>query len=117
MDTPGWVGSGLVFTTRRGTGIHPDAMTHKFRRVADRAGMPHVSLHSLRHTAAALALASGANVKLVSTRLGHAKTAITVDTYAYALQHQDREAAEGVSALLFGSRQPAVNLERENRPL
>ena len=62
-------------------------------------------------------LVSDANVKMIAARLGHAKTAITVDTYAYALQHQDREAAEGVSALLFGSRQPAVNLERENRPL
>ena len=53
-------------------------------------------------------LVSDANVKMIAARLGHTKTAITVDTYAYALQHQDREAAEGVSALLFGSRQPGT---------
>ncbi|WP_375386693.1 tyrosine-type recombinase/integrase [uncultured Microbacterium sp.] len=36
----------------------------------------------LRHTAASLAISSGANVKPVQRMLGHASAAMTLDTYA-----------------------------------
>ncbi|MHA6695634.1 tyrosine-type recombinase/integrase [Homoserinimonas sp. A520] len=39
-------------------------------------------LHDLRHTAASLAISSGANVKAVERMLGHASAAMTLDTYA-----------------------------------
>lgn len=35
-----------------------------------------------RHTAASLAISSGANVKAVQKMLGHASAAMTLDTYA-----------------------------------
>ncbi len=38
--------------------------------------------HDLRHTAASLAISSGANVKAVQRMLGHASAAMTLDTYA-----------------------------------
>ncbi len=38
--------------------------------------------HELRHTAASLAVSSGANVKAVQRMLGHASAALTLDTYA-----------------------------------
>lgn len=41
-----------------------------------------VTLHDLRHTAASLMVASGANVKVVQRQLGHASAAMTLDTYA-----------------------------------
>lgn len=37
---------------------------------------------SPRHTAASLAVSSGANVKAVQRMLGHASAAMTLDTYA-----------------------------------
>lgn len=43
---------------------------------------PRVTPHDLRHTAASLAIASGANVKAVQRMLGHASAAMTLDTYA-----------------------------------
>lgn len=43
---------------------------------------PTVTLHDLRHTAASLAISSGANVKAVQRMLGHASAAMTLDTYA-----------------------------------
>jgi len=39
-------------------------------------------LHDLRHTAASLAISSGANVKAVQRMLGHASAAMTLDVYA-----------------------------------
>lgn len=38
--------------------------------------------HDLRHTAASLAISSGANVKVVQRMLGHKSAAMTLDTYA-----------------------------------
>lgn len=41
-----------------------------------------LTVHDLRHTAASLAISSGANVKAVQRMLGHASAAMTLDTYA-----------------------------------
>jgi len=41
-----------------------------------------LTIHDLRHTAASLAVASGANVKAVQRMLGHASAAMTLDVYA-----------------------------------
>ncbi len=43
---------------------------------------PRVTAHDLRHTAASLAIASGANPKVVQRMLGHASAAMTLDVYA-----------------------------------
>jgi integrase len=48
-----------------------------------RSGVPEdLTIHDLRHTAASLAIASGANVKAVQRMLGHASAAMTLDVYA-----------------------------------
>jgi integrase len=41
-----------------------------------------MTVHDLRHPAAALAISSGANVKAVQRMLGHASAAMTLDVYA-----------------------------------
>ncbi len=52
------------------------------RRVQkDDPDFPRVTPHDLRHTAASLAIASGANVKAVQRMLGHASAAMTLDVY------------------------------------
>jgi integrase len=43
---------------------------------------PRISAHALRHTAASLAISSGAHVKVVQRMLGHSSAAMTLDTYA-----------------------------------
>src|SRR3954466_12259764 len=48
---------------------------------AARAGLAGLTPHELRHTAASLAISSGANVKAVQRMLGHASAAMTLDTY------------------------------------
>ena len=46
------------------------------------AGLTDVTPHDLRHTAASLAVASGATVKSIQRMLGHASAAMTLDVYA-----------------------------------
>ena len=47
-----------------------------------RAGVPMVSPHELRHTAASIAVHAGANVKALQRMLGHASASMTLDVYA-----------------------------------
>lgn len=70
----------------------------------ERAGIPRVTPHDLRHTAASLAVSSGANVKAVQRMLGHASAAMTLDTYA-DLFDDDLDA---VAAELDAARRRAV---------
>lgn len=46
------------------------------------AGIPYLSPHELRHTAASLAVSAGANVKALQRMLGHKHASLTLDTYA-----------------------------------
>jgi Phage integrase family len=46
------------------------------------AGLDGLTPHDLRHTAASLAVAAGANVKAVQRMLGHASATMTLDVYA-----------------------------------
>ncbi len=53
-----------------------------FDRAAEAVGLEGLTPHDLRHTAASLAIAEGANVKAVQRMLGHASAAMTLDVYA-----------------------------------
>uniref|UniRef100_UPI0003650E22 site-specific integrase n=1 Tax=Nocardiopsis lucentensis TaxID=53441 RepID=UPI0003650E22 len=96
----GWVDSGLVFTQPDGSGWHPGVVTRWFNRIVRAAGLPPIHLHGLRHGAASLALAAGADVKVVSTELGHATTHFTQDTYQTVFPEVAKAAAEATAALL-----------------
>ena len=45
--------------------------------------IPRVTVHELRHTAASLMIASGANVKTVQSQLGHKTATMTLDQYGH----------------------------------
>jgi integrase len=60
-----WSDTGFVFTALDGTALHPDWITRRFRRLVDLSGLPPVRLHDLRHGAATLAHAAGADLKTV----------------------------------------------------
>ncbi|MEU0687743.1 tyrosine-type recombinase/integrase [Streptomyces uncialis] len=56
-----------------------------FAPAVAKAGLGHLKLtpHKLRHTAASLAIASGADVNVVQTMLGHKSATLTLDTYGH----------------------------------
>jgi integrase len=66
-----------------------------------------ITPHDLRHAAASLTIASGANVKAVQRMLGHASAAMTLDVYAGVFgddldavaDHLDRAGFEGSCGL------------------
>jgi site-specific recombinase XerC len=54
--------------------------------------------HELRHTATSLAIASGANVKVVQTMLGHRSATITLDLYGHLFPDQLDQLADALDA-------------------
>jgi len=95
----GWHETGHVFTYPDGRVLQPGYVTQKFRRDAQRAGLPSIRFHGLRHTSASLALAAGVPMKVVSDRLGHSTTTITADLYSHVLPAVARDAADAIGAL------------------
>ena len=79
------------------------------RRVLDpalrRAGLGDVTSHELRHTAASLAVAAGANVKVVQRMLGHASAAMTLDVYSGPFDGDLDAVADRLDAATLTSRQ------------
>lgn len=60
-------------------------------------------LHGLRHTWATLALRGGVCPKVAQERLGHSTTGITLNIYSHVSVGMQRDAAEKVAGLIFGT--------------
>ena len=99
----GWQNEmGLVFTMADGRPWHPDVVSRAFARLVADLDVPRIRLHDLRHSHASHLLAAGANVKVVSERLGHASVGFTLDTYAHVMPGQQADAAAAVARLVNG---------------
>lgn len=73
----------LVFPGRDGEYLRRSvSFTGWFTKAVERSGVPTLTPHDLRHTAASLAVSAGVNVKALQRMLGHASAAMTLDTYA-----------------------------------
>src|SRR5262245_17214599 len=96
---PGWIDGDLVFCNELGEPLHPDRFTRAFGAAVRRSGLPAIRLHDLRHTWATLALQAGIHPKVVSERLGHATTGITLDIYCHVQPELDAQAATTVAQL------------------
>jgi integrase len=99
-----WTESGYIFTAVTGKPVGPDRLTRLFHRLVTSSGLPPVTLHGLRHGAATLALAAGADLKVVQDQLGHSTIVVTADTYTSVLPETAHAAAERTAALLFPCR-------------
>jgi integrase len=94
-DEVGW-----AFTRSDGHVLHPNYVTVHFAQLIEAADLPPIRLHDLRHGAATLALASGADLKVVQEMLGHSSITITADTYTSVLPEVARVAAQAVADIV-----------------
>ena len=81
--------------------IHVTTPTRKIQKFVKRNNLPDVSPHDLRHTAASLALESGAGIKEISELMGHSDIGTTSKFYAALTQEAKRRTVEGIGNLLF----------------
>lgn len=87
----------LLFTAPGGGPLYGDNFrTRVFNPAVKAAGLAGLGVtpHKLRHTAASLGIASGADVKVVQTMLGHKSAAMTLDTYGHLFPDRLDEVAD-----------------------
>jgi integrase len=68
----------------------------------NRAGVPQIRFHDLRHCHATLLLQQGVHPKIVQERLGHATIGMTLDTYSHVVPGMQERAAADFEKHLFG---------------
>jgi len=96
-----WEDHGLVFTTHVGTPMsRQDLITRSFRPLLQRAKLPNIRFHDLRHTCASLLLGRGVHAKLVQELLGHATISVTLDTYSHVLPSMTNQTATAMEDVL-----------------
>ena len=90
----------FVFTSPRGGLLRLQNFRHTvFDRAARTTGLDRLTPHGLRHTAASLAITSGADVKIVQQMLGHASATMTLDLYGHLYGDRLDEVADRMDAL------------------
>src|ERR671913_920933 len=91
----------LVFAGEGGNPINPSNLRNRsFKPLLERAGLPRITFHDLRHTCASFLFERNVHPQLVQELLGHASVAITLDTYSHMLPGMGGEAAEAMDKAL-----------------
>ena len=72
-----------------------------FRRHLERAGLPQIRFHDLRHTAVVMMLNNSVPINVVSHILGHKDPAMTLGRYAHVHSDAQQIAADKIDAYGF----------------
>ena len=91
----------LVLCRVDGRPVHPRTFDAAWYRALDRADVPRIRFHDLRHTHASLLLAQGVHPKIVSERLGHSTINVTLDIYSHVLPGLQKEVANQFDDVIF----------------
>ena len=83
----------LVFTDEVGRHYAIHTFYKRFKAIAASIGRPDARPHDLRHTAATVAIASGADIKSVQDLLGHATASFTLNVYAHTSEQMMQDTA------------------------
>lgn len=76
-------GDALLFPSRRGGWLTEGELRWVFDKATAAVAVGGLTPHELRHTCASLAIAAGANVKVLQTLLGHKTATLTLDRYGH----------------------------------
>ncbi|MHB8322993.1 MAG: tyrosine-type recombinase/integrase [Candidatus Dormibacteria bacterium] len=85
---------GLIFTTPAGRPRDGTVISHQFRLRCRALGLPSMTFHDLRHSAASLLAVAGVQPRDVQAQLGHSNVLTTLQTYTHV--------ATGSGALIAG---------------
>jgi integrase len=80
-----WVDKNLVFCGIQGNYFNPNYLLRVFKKALIAAGLPHMHIHDLRHSAATILLSMNVHPKVVQELLGHSSISITMDLYSHML--------------------------------
>lgn len=90
----------VVFPSPTGLPMQGSRLNVALRAACRAAGIPEVSVHELRHSGASIAHAAGADVKVLSERLGHSSVAITMGIYVHKTPTDHRRLSDAFARIL-----------------
>ena len=70
--------------------VEPRTMQYRFKKTLDRAGLPSINFHSLRHSFATGAIEVGFDIKTLSEILGHSSVEVTLNRYIHSSMDRKR---------------------------
>ena len=90
------------FTRPDGAVLRPSYDSSMWKKLLERAGLPHTRRYTARHTAASTAIADGSDIASVSEMMGHSNPAVTLSVYTHALDDRKMRLAEQAAARFKG---------------
>ncbi|WP_157102132.1 tyrosine-type recombinase/integrase, partial [Nocardia caishijiensis] len=104
----------LVFLSEAGTPIWPRNFVRTFHQICERAGLPRIKLHHLRHTVATFLNNFGIPARDAQIILGHAHISTTQQIYQHGDTRTQRKALDRVGRMLLEGRDGYVS--RQTQP-
>ena len=83
-----------------GAPIDPDNLSREFRQIVNETGLPHGTLHGLRHSFATALLSANVHPAVVQSALGHSSITLTIDTYSHVMPGLEEAAARRIDDVL-----------------
>jgi len=90
----------LIFPNSIGNPLDQRSVLTEFYAALEKAGLPRIRFHDLRHTAASILLNRGVPVIVVSKMLGHSKSSVTLDIYGHLYTDMQDGAARVMDELV-----------------
>ena len=100
LEAEEWADLDLVFANTKGRFIESQNLNYRyFHPLLERAGLPWIRFHDLRHTAASLMLVRGVHPRVVADMLGHANASLVLERYSHVTDAMHRDAARAIDDL------------------
>ncbi len=89
-----WENRDLVFPGLTGGYMSPAHLDDDFAKLVQKAGLPPMPFHDLRHSAATILIGMGINPKVIQELLGHSDISITLGIYGHLFPTMQQEVVE-----------------------
>lgn len=96
-----WKVPDAVFTNGAGNYFIGANLNVRLKKICQKAGLPDIHVHSLRHTHASLLINSNVTARVIADRLGHSTTKTTLDTYSHVFAESEAKAMQAIDMALF----------------
>ena len=91
--------------------VNPQSLASRLIRMEKEKGLPHVTLHGLRHTYASLLHSQGVDMANISAELGHSNLATTMNLYTHIFQsatNASREVSNTINRFVAEKQKPQI---------
>lgn len=100
-----WQENGLIFTSDIGTPLEHGRVIRQWREAVEKAGLPKIRVHDLRHSVASNLLSAGRPPERVARMLGHANVTMLLNVYGHIIPSDFRAEADAMQAALSRHRE------------